>query len=119
MKMRLLLFILSIGYTCLCLPPKKAIGTTSNDTKIIVYGSDSCHYCLDTKAFLKRNKVNFTYFDVDVNITMQREMLVKMQKAGLSVDNLSLPVVDLQGKLIMNNVEDFEGFLNQLITKNK
>ncbi|WP_082048567.1 glutaredoxin family protein [Neotamlana nanhaiensis] len=87
--------------------------------KIIVYGSDSCHYCVDTKAFLKKNNVEFRYFDVDVNITMQREMLLKMEKAGLPVDELSLPVVDLQGQLIMNDVANFEGFLKQLISKNK
>ncbi|MCB4806808.1 glutaredoxin family protein [Tamlana sp. 62-3] len=91
----------------------------AKNNKIIVYGSDSCHYCVDTKAFLKKNNVEFRYFDVDVNITMQREMLLKMEKSGLSVDELSLPVVDLQGQLIMNDVADFEGFLKQLISKNK
>ncbi|WNH08940.1 glutaredoxin family protein [Thalassobellus suaedae] len=86
--------------------------------KIIVYGSDTCHYCIDTKAYLKERKIDFTYYDVDVNLEKQREMLIKLQKAGFSVDNLSLPVVDLHGKLIMNGT-DFEGFLKKLIINKK
>ncbi|PWH84201.1 hypothetical protein DIS18_06595 [Algibacter marinivivus] len=83
--------------------------------KIIVYGSDTCHYCIDTKAYLKEKKIDFIYYDVDVNLLKQREMLIKMQKAGLSVDNLSIPVVDLYGKLIMNEA-NFDDFLKKLDT---
>lgn len=83
--------------------------------KIIIYGSDTCHYCLDTKTYLKKKKIDFIYYDVDVNLLKQREMLIKLQKAGISVDNLSLPVVDLYGKLVMNS-DDFENFLNKLDT---
>lgn len=95
----------------------------NNDTKlqkqdiIIVYGSDTCHYCIDTKTYLKERKIDFTYYDVDVNLEKQREMLIKLQKAGFSVDNLSLPVADLQDKLIMNS-GNFEEFLKKLNTKN-
>lgn len=81
--------------------------------KIIVYGSDTCHYCIDTKAYLKEKKIDFTYYDVDVNLLKQREMLIKLQKAGVPVDNLSLPVVDLNGKLVMNG-SNFEDFLKKL-----
>lgn len=83
--------------------------------KIIVYGSDTCHYCIDTKAFLKEKNIAFTYYDVDVNILKQREMLIKLQNAGITVDNLSLPVVDLHGKLIMNG-DNFDEFLKKLTT---
>lgn len=82
--------------------------------QIIVYGSDTCHFCIDTKAYLKERKIEFTYYDVDVNLEKQREMLIKIQKAGFSIDNLYLPVVDLHGKLIMNGT-DFDGFLKKLI----
>ena len=40
-------------------------------------------------------------------------MVIKLQKANISLDNLSLPVVDLNGTLIMNG-EDFEAFLKKL-----
>ena len=86
--------------------------------KMIVYGSDTCHYCIDTKAYLKEKKIDFIYYDVDVNLLKQREMLVKMQKADMPVDNLSLPVVDINGKLVMNN-GSFENFLKKLEPKTK
>jgi glutaredoxin len=81
--------------------------------KMIVYGSDTCHYCIDTKTYLKEKKIDFTYYDVDINLTRQREMVIKLQKANISLDNLSLPVVDLNGKFIMNG-DDFEDFLKKL-----
>lgn len=81
--------------------------------KLIVYGSDTCHYCIDTKAYLKERSIDFIYYDVDVNLLKQREMLIKLQKAGISVDNLSLPVVDLGEKLVMNGA-NFENFLKKL-----
>ncbi len=83
--------------------------------KVIIYGSDTCHYCIDTKAYLKEKKIDFTYYDVDVNLLKQREMLIKLQKAGIPVDNLSLPVVDLNGKLVMNR-SNFKVFLKKLDT---
>lgn len=86
--------------------------------KLIVYGSDTCHYCLDTKAYLKKNNITFVYFDVDVDLNKQNEMISKLQKAGIPLDAISLPIVDLGQQLIMNNVADFEGFLKQLNTKN-
>lgn len=80
---------------------------------LIVYGSDTCHYCIDTKEYLKERNIEFIYLDVDINLLKQREMLVKLQNAGISIDNLSLPVVDMQGELIMNG-GDFEDFLKKL-----
>lgn len=86
---------------------------------IIVYGSDTCHYCIETKEFLKEKQIKFIYYDVDVNLEKQNEMVEKLQKAGISLDAISLPIVDLQGKLKMNNVANFEGFLKSLIEKTK
>ncbi len=107
----ILVFLVSFGSS------SQNINSTAKVDKqnqIIVYGSDTCHYCIDTKAYLKERKIEFTYYDVDVNLEKQREMLIKLQNAGLSVDNLYLPVIDLHGKLIMNGA-DFEGFLKKLI----
>lgn len=91
-----------------------SLATKKELNKLIIYGSDTCHYCIDTKTYLKERKIDFTYYDVDVNLTKQREMLIKMQNAGLSVDNLSLPVIHKNDKLFMNN-GDFDAFLKRLI----
>lgn len=92
---------------------KSPMSAQKETEKIIVYGSDTCHYCIDTKTYLKERKIDFIYYDVDVNVLKQREMIIKIQKAGLSLDNLSLPVVDLNGKLVMNG-NDFNSFLKKL-----
>ena len=100
--------------------PSESIPTKKEITsKIIVYGSDTCHYCVDTKSFLQEKNIVFTYYDVDINLEKQNEMVEKLQKAGIPLDAISLPIVDLQGKLIMNNVNDFDGFLKSLTIKTK
>lgn len=81
---------------------------------IIVYGSDTCHYCMDTKAYLKARKVAFIYFDVDKNQEKQSEMLVKLKKAYIPVSSLSLPVIDKGGAIFTNGV-DFNKFLKRII----
>ncbi|KAA5827781.1 glutaredoxin family protein [Algibacter amylolyticus] len=114
-----ILLIITLGEDCLAQKTEPGLNGSltakENLKKIIVYGSDTCHYCIDTKAYLKSKKIDFTYYDVDVNLLKQREMVIKLQKAGISLDNLSLPIVDLYGKLIMNNT-DFEDFLKKLDT---
>ena len=82
--------------------------------KIIVYGSDTCHYCLDTKAYLKEKKVDFIYYDVDVNLVKQQEMLLKLQKANISIETLNLPVIDKKGDIFTNG-DNFDTFLKRLI----
>ncbi|MFD0989317.1 glutaredoxin family protein [Mariniflexile jejuense] len=81
---------------------------------IIVYGSDTCHYCTDTKAFLKEKNVKFIYYDVDVNLEKQQEMLNKLIKANIDVSSLSLPVIDKGGELFTNG-KDFSAFLERII----
>ena len=81
---------------------------------IVVYGSDTGHYCTDTKAFLKERKVKFIYFDVDVNLEKQQEMLNKLIKANIDISSLSLPVIDKDGELFTNG-KDFDAFLKRVI----
>lgn len=82
--------------------------------KLIIYGSDTCHYCLDTKSFLKNNNIEFIYYDVDVNIDKQNEMIMKLKSAKISISNLNLPVVDKKGDIFTNNMK-FDEFLNKII----
>jgi len=86
---------------------------------IIVYGSDTCHYCIDAKSFLKEKNIVYVYYDVDVNLEKQNEMVIKLQEAGIPLDAISLPIIDVHGKLIMNNVADFDGFLKKVVEKTK
>ncbi len=84
--------------------------------KLIIYGSDTCHYCLETKIFLKKNNIEFQYYDIDLNLAKQKEMIAKLKAANISLSNLTLPVVDKVGSIFINN-EKFEEFLNKLLEK--
>ena len=86
--------------------------------KMIVYGSDSCHSCIDTKAFLKQKNIKFIYYDIDVNKKKEREMLVKLQKANISINTLNLPVIDNKGDIFLNK-GNFREFLKVLDKKTK
>lgn len=80
---------------------------------IIIYGSDECHHCIETKAFLKEKKIEFVFYDIDKNPVALQEMLLKLRQANISTSNLGIPVVDKNGKLF-SNVGDFQEFLKKL-----
>ena len=80
---------------------------------IIIYGSDECHHCTDTKAFLKERKIDFIFYDIDKNPTALQEMLFKLRKANISLSNIGIPVVDKYGTLFSND-GDFQEFLKKL-----
>ncbi|MBL7885574.1 MAG: glutaredoxin family protein [Flavobacterium sp.] len=85
----------------------------SDKSVMIIYGSDECHHCTDTKAFLKENKIEFVFYDIDKNPEALKEMLGKLRNAGISTSNLGIPVVDKQGIIFTNN-GIFEEFLKKL-----
>lgn len=80
---------------------------------MVVYGSDDCHHCIDTKTFLKENKIEFIFYDIDKNPEALKEMLGKLRAAGISTSNLGIPVIDKQGVVFTNNGV-FEEFLKKL-----
>ncbi|MFZ4678665.1 MAG: glutaredoxin family protein [Flavobacterium sp.] len=79
----------------------------------IVYGSDECHHCTDTKKYLKENNIEFVFYDIDKNQEALKEMLFKLKNANISANNLSIPVIDKQGVIFTNNIP-FEEFLQKL-----
>ncbi|MFM6948502.1 MAG: glutaredoxin family protein [Aquirufa sp.] len=80
---------------------------------MIVYGSDECHHCTDTKKYLKENNIEFVFYDIDKNQEALKEMLFKLKKANISTNNLSIPVIDKQG-VVFTNSDPFEEFLKKL-----
>jgi glutaredoxin len=83
---------------------------------IVVYGSDTCHYCIETKLMLKEKNIKFTYYDIDKNKVKEQEMLVVLQKVNIPIATLSLPVIDFKGDVFLNE-GDFEKFLEVLKKK--
>ncbi|MCF6128433.1 glutaredoxin family protein [Flavobacterium sp. AS60] len=87
--------------------------TKAEKPVMIVYGSDECHHCTDTKKYLKENNIEFVFYDIDKNQEALKEMLFKLKKAKISTNNLSIPVIDKQGVVFTNNIP-FEDFLKKL-----
>jgi glutaredoxin 3 len=110
----LLLFVVVFGSNNLLAQENQAKTTTKSEKAVmIVYGSDECHHCTDTKKYLKENNIEFVFFDIDKNPDALKEMLFKMKQANISTNNLSIPVIDKQGVIFTNNIP-FEAFLKKL-----
>jgi glutaredoxin len=86
---------------------------TNEKTALIVYGSDGCHHCIDTKKYLTERNISLVFYDIDKNNEALQEMLGKLRKAGLSTSNLGIPVIDKQSE-VFTNVGVFEEFLKKL-----
>lgn len=80
---------------------------------IIVYGSNDCHHCTDTKKYLTEHNIAFVFYDIDRNPEALQEMLSKLRKANISASNLQIPVIDKQGVIFTNDIP-FEAFLKKL-----
>ncbi|GGC82516.1 hypothetical protein GCM10011508_07330 [Flavobacterium lutivivi] len=112
MKRALVLFVLlSNLYSFNLLAQEKQKETKA--TTIIVYGSDECHHCIDTKKYLKDANIEFVFFDIDKNPDALKEMLIKLRNAGISTQNLGIPVIDKYGEIFTNS-GNFEEFLKKL-----
>ena len=85
--------------------PEKAV--------LVVYGSEECHYCIDTKKYLTENHIEYVFYDIDKNQEALKDMLFKLKKANISTNNLGIPVIDKQGVIFTNDIP-FEEFLKKL-----
>jgi glutaredoxin len=108
-----LLFFFILLFNTNALAQETKAETKPEKAVMIVYGSDECHHCTDTKKYLKENNIEFLFYDIDKNQDALKEMLFKLKKANISANNLSIPVIDKQGVIFTNNIP-FEEFLKKL-----
>ncbi|MEK6732211.1 MAG: glutaredoxin domain-containing protein [Candidatus Omnitrophota bacterium] len=64
-----------------------------------IYSTSTCHYCVMTKEFLKKNNIQFENIDVGVNREACKEM---MDKSG----QMGVPVLDIDGQIIVGFDKD-------------
>lgn len=105
-------FFLSAMFTTEVFGQENNQNSNKSDS-IIIYGSDECHHCIETKAFLKDKNIAFIFYDIDKNPEALNEMLTKLRNAKISTSNLGIPVIDKKGVLFSNN-GDFQEFLKKL-----
>lgn len=91
-----------------------ALNTTQEVKEIIIYGSGTCHYCIDTKTYLTKKNISFVFHDLDLDSKKIEEMYVKLRKANISTSNFQIPVVDKDGEIITNDYSTFDMFLSKI-----
>jgi len=63
-------------------------------TKVIIYSTPTCPYCVYTKNFFKENNVSFEDVDVSKDYNRGLEMV---QKSG----QMGVPVIDIDGQIVI------------------
>ncbi len=63
-------------------------------SKVIVYSTSTCPYCVMAKNWLKEKKVEFEDVNVGLNQDRAREMIDKSGQMGV-------PVIDIDGAVII------------------
>lgn len=63
-------------------------------TKVKVYSTPTCHWCVRLKEFLKEKGVDFEEVDLSVDQEAAKEMI---EKSG----QMSVPQIEINGKIIV------------------
>lgn len=67
--------------------------------KVIVYSTPTCHFCHLAKDFFTAKGVAFDDRDVMTDLVARQEMVTKSGQMGV-------PVIDIEGKIIVGFDED-------------
>ncbi len=63
-------------------------------SKVRVFSTPFCPYCVTLKEFLKANKIEFDEFDVAQDEKARDEMIAKSKQMGV-------PVVEIDGEMVV------------------
>jgi glutaredoxin-like YruB-family protein len=66
----------------------------TNQKKVTIYSTPTCHFCHLAKDYLADNKVPFTEYNVATDLEKRKEMV---EKSG----QLGVPVIDVGGEVIV------------------
>lgn len=55
------------------------------DKTVTIYSTPSCHFCQETKNFLKENNIEYSDFDVSQDQEKRQEMIEKSGQMGVPV----------------------------------
>lgn len=77
------------------------------DTKVIIYSTPTCPYCIYAKNYFEQNNIPFEYVDVTKDREKAKEMIEKSGQMGV-------PVVDINGEVIVGFQPDvFDSIINK------
>jgi glutaredoxin len=69
--------------------------------RVTVYSIPSCPKCAAAKTLLKRKGISFEETDIHESHEKNHEMLKKLEKAGISPLGVMMPVLDIEGTIIV------------------
>jgi len=81
-------------------PRNQVLAHTPEAPYVLVYGRDSCGYTGQMRQGLTRQGVAFAYNQVD-NGAVADQLHGKMQQLGLNTAYYELPVVEVNGRLLL------------------
>ncbi len=67
---------------------------TTNDTKVIVYSTPTCHFCGAVKEYLTEKKIAFKEINVQADAEAADEMIKKSGQMGV-------PVIDFNDQIVI------------------
>lgn len=82
---------------------------------IIIYGSDTCQNCQSLMKSLDSSSIKYIFYDVDKDLEKNIEMWNKVSSVNKSKYNIILPVVDVNGKILITNPTSFKEIKKYLI----
>ncbi len=98
-KLKLLtLLILSVavlGVSCKKTTDDDNENQAPDNWEIFVYGLTGCGLCEDFENQLDKEKIPYTFYDINTNNEKRAEMMTKLDSAGIPSDSIHWPVVDV------------------------
>ena len=68
---------------------------------IVVYGSNACSLCEDFMKALTEMGTPYLFKDIKASENDNAEIISRMKKAGLDTSRFTMPVVDVNGKIML------------------
>ncbi len=78
--------------------PRQPADVATN-APVIIYGASWCGPCHQAADYLKKKGVRFVQKDIEEDSSAQREMTIKLAKAGLK--GSGIPVIDVKGQILV------------------
>jgi hypothetical protein len=98
-KIILIILILVIGYQ-IWHARASCIIHGSSKSYIVVYGRDACGLTREFKSGLSRSGVSYVFKNIDEQ-SVQDELYPRMRNAGLDTSSFGLPVIDVNGRILI------------------
>ena len=67
--------------------------------KVIIYSTPTCHYCHLAKDYFMEHNIAYTEYDVAADLKKRQEMVEKS-------DQMGVPVIDIDGQIVVGFNED-------------